>query len=879
MNSKGALVARMPRPKVEAKCVLVRVHYSLVSVGTEIAPLRASKTPTAASPTEQVKTYSSLAKMYLGLAARNPRKAVQRGLGIAKNQFRSWLPAKTAAPTVTLSLGQVDWTQCAAKSVTQEDEQLLIVTDDSEAAYQVMSQAIAVPVGQIPIVQVKGTVEKGAIAIGWLNENQSAWLGSRAYDAGIFEDRLIFPLQDSQKITIVITTAGAGQPSHATLESFELLFVPPTENGLPHSELEDQGWNVGYSVAGEVIEVGEGINDLLPGDWVACGGAGQANHAEYVSVRRNLVCPLPPDCPVKLAASTTVGSIALQGVRRGAPQLGETVCVLGLGLIGQIVAQLLRANGCTVIGMDLDQKRVQRAKDLGMDSGTDSPEALKKLVQDLTRGYGVDRTLIAAATKSDAVINLAMEVTRRKGTVVIVGDVGLNVQRAAFYRKEIDLLMSTSYGPGRYDQVYEQEGQDYPLAYVRWTLNRNMQTYLGLIAQGRLNIEALIDRVVSIDQAPSVYQTLAESQDELPLGVLIHYPEDPRDLPESPEATRITIRGHKKAPGELINYALVGAGAFGTSMLIPQMQKRKDRFWLRGVVSRDAVRGGNFARANQIEVLATELDTVLQDPAFDLVVIATRHSDHASQVVQSLKAGKHVFVEKPLALTWEELDAIITTYESLEHKPLLMIGFNRRFSPALQALKEVIDKRRSPLIINYRLNGGYIPQESWIQTQQGGGRNLGEACHMYDVFRSLADSPVTSITATAINPSTLPYQRNDNFCATLAYQDGSIGNLVYTALGPKQGLPKERVEVFCDGEAYVVDDYKSLVKASDGTLLWQSKEVDKGHFTQLSQFGDAITAGTVAPIPFEQIIETSAVALHIEDLLYQREGEWVMSNE
>ncbi|NEP08914.1 MAG: Gfo/Idh/MocA family oxidoreductase [Symploca sp. SIO2C1] len=862
----------MPRPNIEPKSVLVRVHYSLVSVGTEIAPLRASQTPTATSPTEQVKTYSSLAKLYLGLAARNPRKAVQRGLGIAKNQVRSWLPAKTTAPTVTLSLGQVDWTQCAAQSVNQQDEQLSIVTDDSEAAYQVMSQAIAVPVGQIPIVQVKGTVEKGAIAIGWLNENQSAWLGSRAYDVGVFEDRLIFPLQDSQKITIVITTAGAGQPSHATLESLELLFVPPTENGLPHSELEDQGWNVGYSVAGEVIAVGEGINDLVPGDLVACGGAGQANHAEYVSVRRNLVCPLPPNCPVKLAASTTVGAIALQGVRRGEPQLGETICVLGLGLIGQIVAQLLGANGCTVIGMDLDQKRVQRAKDLGMDSGTDNPEALKKLIQDLTGGNGVDRTLITAATKSDAVINLAMEVTRRKGTVVIVGDVGLNVQRAVFYRKEIDLLMSTSYGPGRYDQIYEQEGQDYPFAYVRWTLNRNMQTYLSLIAQGRLNIEALIDRVVSIDQAPSVYQTLAQSQDELPLGVLIHYPEDPRDLPEPPEATKITIRGHKKAPGELINYALVGAGAFGTSMLVPQMQKRKDRFWLRGIVSRDAVRGGNFARANQVEVLATELDTVLQDPAFDLVVIATRHNDHASQVVQSLKAGKHVFVEKPLALTWEELDSIITTYESLEPKPLLMIGFNRRFSPALQALKEVLKERRSPLIINYRLNGGYIPQDSWIQTQQGGGRNLGEACHMYDVFRSLAGAPVTSITATAINPDTLPYQRNDNFCATLAYQDGSVGNLVYTALGPKQGLPKERVEVFCDGEAYIVDDYKSLVKASDGTVLWQSKEVDKGHFTQLSQFGDAIAAGTVAPIPFEQIIETSAVALQIEDLLYQRQG-------
>jgi predicted dehydrogenase/threonine dehydrogenase-like Zn-dependent dehydrogenase len=869
INSNGALVARVPRPNVEENCVLVRVHYSLVSVGTEIAPLRANRALSKTNPTEQVKAYSSLAKMYLGLALRNPEKAAKRGLAIAKNQVQAWLPKPTPVSSITLNLGNVNWVRCDAQTVTAQDEQLIVVTDDSEAAYQVMSQPITVPEDRVPIIQVKGRVEKGAIAIGWLNEDQTTWLGSRTYETGDFEDRLIFSLQDSAQFTIVVTTAGAGEASQLLLESLEILLVPPTENGLPQSELEDQGWNVGYSVAGEVIAVGVGIQDIVPGDWVACGGAGQANHAEYVNVHRNLVCRLPEGCPVKLAASTTVGAIALQGVRRAQPQLGEIVCVLGLGLIGQITAQLLKANGCTVIGMDLDLERVQRAKELGMDDGTHDPEALKYLIRDKTKGYGVDRTLITAATKSDAVINLAMEVTRRKGTVVIVGDVGLNVQRTIFYRKEIDLLMSTSYGPGRYDPVYEEEGQDYPYSYVRWTLNRNMQAYLELIARGQLKIEALIDRVVSIDEAPSIYQTLANSQDNLPLGVLIHYPEDTRDLPEPSNSTQIKIRGHKKAPKGLIHYALVGAGAFGTSMLVPQMQKRKDRFFLRGVVSRDAVRGGNFARANQVEVLATELDVILQEPEFDLVVIATRHHDHAAQVVKSLQAGKHVFVEKPLALSWEELNSVISTYRSLGTKPLLMVGFNRRFSPALQTLKTVLASRRSPLIVNYRLNGGYIPIDSWIQTQQGGGRNLGEACHMYDVFRFLAGKPVASISATAIHPYDLPYQRNDNFCATLSYQDGSVGNLVYTALGPKQGLAKERIEVFCDGEVYLVDDYKCLTRASDRTVLWQSQEVDKGHCTELSQFGDAIFEGSQAPISFEEIIETSAIALHIEDIIHQ----------
>jgi predicted dehydrogenase len=523
------------------------------------------------------------------------------------------------------------------------------------------------------------------------------------------------------------------------------------------------------------------------------------------------------------------------------------------------------------MGLDLDPERVARATALGMEDGASDPEAFKALVRDRTGGMGADRTLMTAATRSDSVINLAMEVTRTKGTVVIVGDVGLNVHRAVFYRKEIDLLMSTSYGPGRYDPHYEAEGHDYPFGYVRWTLNRNMQSYLELIAAGRVNVDALVDRVIAVDEAAEAYKALAGLGGTPPLGVLIRYPDDTRDLPEASDASRITIRGHKPARRELINYALVGAGAFGTAMLVPQMKKRKDRFFLKGVVSRNSTQGGNFARDNGVEVLATELRPVLDDPSFHLIVIATRHHDHVAQVVESLKAGKHVFVEKPLAIDWAGLDEVVTTYNSLEHKPLLMVGFNRRFSPALTEVRKLVALRRAPLMIEYRLNGGYIPLDSWVHGAQGGGRNIGEACHMYDVFRSLTGAPVTSISATAIDPGALPYLRSDNFTATIGYQDGSLANLVYTALGPKTGMAKERIEIFCDGEAFIVDDYKKLLRASDQTLLWQSSEADKGHAEELSRFGDAIAVGGPSPISFEEIVETTAVALHVEDLLHRRD--------
>jgi predicted dehydrogenase len=453
-----------------------------------------------------------------------------------------------------------------------------------------------------------------------------------------------------------------------------------------------------------------------------------------------------------------------------------------------------------------------------------------------------------------------------------VGEWGLTPARADFYRKEIDVVMSTTYGPGRYDREYEDFGRDYPYAYVRWTANRNMRSYMELIAAKRIDIASLIDRTVPIDEAPGTYQELAASSKSPPLAVLIAYPEPARVLMDAPDAPVIPLRGHRRPLRDQINYALVGAGGFGTQMLVPTLERLKERFHLRGVVSRDPVRGGNFARSKQVEILSSSYDDILADDRIDLLVLATRHDEHADQVVRGLKAGKHVFVEKPLAITWQQLDNVRDVLEAQPDGPRLMVGFNRRFSPAVQRLKQELGDERTPLVVNYRLNAGYIPLDHWVHGADGGGRNIGEACHMYDVFAYLADAPVASISATAIDPGSKPYGRNDNFCATIRYEDGSVCTLTYTALGPKTGLSKERIEVFGNGEAWIVDDFMSLTRASDGSVLWSASNADKGHFEEMRRLGECLAEGGPSPIPLRQLLETTAVSLHVEDLLFGRES-------
>ena len=865
LNSSGAVIARMPRPKVEAGCVLVRTRYSLISTGTELAALR----PQPVAPGEnQILSRARLAITYLGLAAKHPRLAVNRVLQISSNVISATFPKRAdIAQSITLEQGSLIWEKVLAKEFKPTDAGLQLVTDLSDFGYQAISNPIPITPGMTPIIEINGEVLVGEINIGMLSGDRKDWLGSRSYGEGQISDELIFDCGDSEKFVLVISSTDSKVESILRLANLQVKMAPAIEDGLPQTELNDQGWNVGYSLSGEVVAVGDGVQDFSVGDLVACAGAGKANHADYVSVPVNLVCHVPLGCDLRLAATTTVGAIALQGVRRATPQIGETVCVIGLGLIGQMTAQILQANGIRVIGFDLNQHRLQKALDLGMFAGSSSLDQFRLLTRDLTGGMGCDQVLITAATKSEEPINLSMELVRQKGVVVIVGDIGLNVKREIFYKKEVDLRMSTSYGPGRYDRQYEEKGHDYPYSYVRWTLNRNMGAYMDLIAREKLKLTSLIDKEINVGNAKEAYKELANIQENGPLGVLIHYPDDLSLPPQLTEPTSITLRGFRKSPQGVINYALIGMGAFGTSMIVPMLGKLKAGFFLKALVSRNATAAGNYVRANQVEIFSTDINDVLKNDDISLVVIATRHYEHANLVTAALMAGKDVFVEKPLAVNWEQLEKITTTYASLEQKPLLMVGFNRRFSPALQILDELLLKRSSPLIISYRLNGGYIPLDHWIQTEDGAGRNIGEACHMYDVFRFLAKSKPVNIVAAAIDPKEMPYLKSDNFCATIKYGDGSVGNLVYCALGPKKGMSKERIEIFCDGEAYIVDDFKSLVRASTSEVLWCSDEPQKGHLQQFERVVCTISENASPPIDFDQIVETTAVSLYINDLI------------
>ena len=863
LTNDSVKIARMPAPGIESGSVLVRLEYSMISVGTEVAGLRKSPVSETALTINNIKEITNRTGRWFRKAIADPRCAAARLKRIASNQITRFIPEKHVEPLPDQKVDALAWYCDNAVEFLVSEEGLKLICDNSDWQYQAHTSIFNIPESYQIAVEVCGTIDSGKLAFGILDEAGLKWLGNRTLLPGSLNDRIIFDPRGNTAAKLVISNAQGGLTS-ADFTRIRVLLIAPNLDGEPHNEMDEIGWNLGYSAAGYVVAVGDGIEGLQPGDRVACGGAGKANHADYVLIPRNLVCRIPDGCDMRWAATTTIGTIAMQGVRRAQPVLGEKIAVIGLGLIGMLTLQLLRAAGCQVIGLDLDPQRVERAKTLGMECGTSNPELFAQLVRDMTQGQGADRVLITAATKSDQVINMAMEVARRRGVVVIVGDVGLNVQRTHFYRKEIDLLMSTSYGPGRYDASYEEKGIDYPFSYVRWTLNRNMQSYMELIAAGRLNIESLVDIIAPVEQAPALYNTLANNK-EAPVGILLQY-SYPQQANQS-NSENIRLRGARIAQTGKINYVLVGAGAYGQSMLVPMMDKCQDQFFLRGVVSRDSVRGGNFVRERRLEVFASNLNAVIDDPDVHMLAIATRHCEHASQVLAGLRAGKHVFVEKPLAIKWQELRELVEFYEAMENPPVLMVGFNRRFSPAIQKLHSILINRVSPLVINYRLNGGYIPLDHWIQTDQGGGRNIGEACHMYDVFRYLAGAPVKSVTATSINAGGRPYLPTDNFSATIAYQEGSIGNLVYTALGPKKGMSKERIEVFCDEEAYIIDDFKQLTKVSTNELLWSSTEPDKGQSMQMRLLADTFSSGGQSPIPFEEIAETTVVSLYIEDLL------------
>jgi predicted dehydrogenase/threonine dehydrogenase-like Zn-dependent dehydrogenase len=628
------------------------------------------------------------------------------------------------------------------------------------------------------------------------------------------------------------------------------------------SKLEE-AYPIGYSGTGTVIAVGSGVIDLHVGDRVACGGSQSAFHAEVVSVPRNLVVALPEAVPSSDAAAVTLAAIALQGVRRAAPTLGESFVVIGLGLLGQLAQQILRASGIRVIGVDLDRQRLDLARQLGMAVGLHPDDNnVVDQVHRLTDGYGADGVIIAAAAPGNDIVATAFQCCRRKGRVVLVGDVGLDINRADVYAKELDFLVSTSYGPGRYDRNYEEGGLDYPLPYIRWTENRNMQECLRLMGDGYLRIAPLVAETFPVERATEAYARLQTGSDK-PLALLISYPSD--DRPVSRRVEHIWSVPARTGP---IRLAVVGAGGFARGTLLPIISDMRDAFSLTHVVNRQGHSAMNVARQFGARWSGTDVEAVLTDSQVDAVMITTRHHLHGPLVLAALRAGKHVFVEKPLCLSRADLDAIASHFESVgDNPPILMAGFNRRFSPYADALKRATATRSSGMIMNYRVNAGYIPADSWVHGQEGGGRNLGEACHFYDLFTFLTGHRVVDVHAHGLRPKSAHYLGTDNFVASMTFDDGSVASLTYTAMGAT-GHPKERLDVYVDGQVLSLDDYKSFSVAGQATVnAFETKHMEKGHREELSAFAKAIQEGGDWPIPLWQQLQATRIALDVETML------------
>jgi len=623
---------------------------------------------------------------------------------------------------------------------------------------------------------------------------------------------------------------------------------------------------IGYSAAGTVLEVGDNVHDLQPGDRVACAGAQCAHHAEIICVPRNLSVPIPDSLPSDEASTVTLGAIAMQGLRRAQPTLGETFVVVGLGILGQITTQLLKANGCRVIGSDPISSRVEQARQSGMDlSLNPGDEDTIESVFRMTQGHGADGVIVTAATASDEVISQAFQMCRRKGRVVLVGDVGLNLKRGDFYPKEIDFFISTSYGPGRYDANYEEKGMDYPISYVRWTENRNMQEYLRLLDEKKVQIQSLIHTTYPVDKAPQAYADLKESKDN-PLIMLLSYPSQ---KPTRNLQRKVRTPGPKPLSKGKINLAIVGAGGFSKGMHVPNLQSLDHLYTLAAVASRTGNNATNLAQQVKAQYATTDFQEILSDEKVDAVLICTRHHLHAEMTLQALKAGKHVLVEKPLALKREEMRSIQAWFEENPgntSSPVLLTGFNRRFSPHLLKIQELTKNRTNPMIINYRMNAGHIPLDHWVHSEEGGGRNLGEACHIYDLFTFLTNSQVTSVQACSIKPSTDHYTGRDNFVATLTFNDGSVSTLTYTALGSNEH-PKEQMEVFVDGKVFQLNDYRQLKSIGLKGNDFETKAIDKGHKNELMQFAKSIHEGSDWPIPLWQQFQATEIALRVDDLL------------
>lgn len=624
----------------------------------------------------------------------------------------------------------------------------------------------------------------------------------------------------------------------------------------------DQPLSMGYCNVGVLLDIGKGVTGFTVGDRIASNG----KHAEVVSVPVNLCAKIPDNVTDEQAAFTVIAAIALQGIRLIQPTLGETVVVTGLGLIGQMAVQLLRAQGCRVLGIDFDPEKLALAKSFGAEVVNPAKgEDPIVIAQAFSRGRGVDAVLVTASTASSEPMHQAALMCRQRGRIVLVGVTGLELSRADFYEKELTFQVSCSYGPGRYDQNYEEKGLDYPVGFVRWTEQRNFEAVLDMMSSGLLNVGSLISHRFAIEQADEAYQLVGGAGKSL--GILLQYPQNKPLAEVRQQTVKISTQPSSAVQSAIV--AFVGSGNYATAVLIPAFKETNAR--LKTVASNGGVSGLHAGRKHGFDETTTATNDIFADSEINTVVITTRHDSHATLVCQALEKGKHIFVEKPLALDHHGINEVVAAYQRVEQAgqaPLVMVGFNRRFSPQVQKMKSLLASSSEPKVLIMTVNAGDIPVDHWTQDAQvGGGRIIGEGCHFVDLLRFLVGAPIQDFQAASLGRVAGVAISEDKATITLRFVDGSLGMIHYLANGHK-GYPKERLEVFCGGKILQLDNFRKLVgfgwTGFSKMNLWTQ---DKGQKACAAAFIAAITEGKPSPIPFDEIIEVSRVTIDIAQSL------------
>lgn len=612
---------------------------------------------------------------------------------------------------------------------------------------------------------------------------------------------------------------------------------------------------LGYCNVGKVIAVGKGVEDFKVGDRVASNG----NHAEYVSVPKNLVAKIPDNVSDEEAAFTVIGAIGLQGIRLINPTFGETVVVVGLGLIGLMTAQLLKANGCRVIGFDFDQAKVDLANSFGIlavnpGQGVDQV----KYVQSLTDNVGADGVIITASNKSNEIISQAAKMSRKRGRIVLVGVIGLDISRADFFEKELTFQVSCSYGPGRYDEQYEQKGEDYPIGYVRWTEKRNFEAILQAISNQNIDVRSLITERVPLADFETIYGNMTGSKS---IASILEYPEKKEEIRRVISVTSNKFEGQKGVLG------IIGAGNFTSAMILPSLKKCNAA--VKYIASSGGLSGTTLAKKFSITNSTTDYTSILNDDSVDLVLVTTRHNLHAKMVAEVLEANKHVFVEKPLALNKEELNSILEVFK--RRNKTITVGFNRRFAPLAQKMKSLLGKSDTPINVIATMNAGAIPPSVWVHDMEiGGGRIIGEACHYIDLCSYLTGSKVISVCMNAMG--TNPEENTDNASILLKYENGSNAVINYFSNGSK-AYSKERVEVYHQERTLVMDNWRKLKGFGFRGFSSARSGQDKGHFNQFSLLVDSVKKGGEPIIPMDEIVNTTLASFAAIESL--KTGNWI----